>query len=187
MSTTRQAPIAPAPDAQVCAHADAFGILLACHEHIGERLVILEETGRDLARAETLDEHHLARLCDVLAFLDTAIPIHAADEEQTLFPRLRAHPTFRHATGSTPMDCMESEHEEHAAAKAALKAAIVKRDVTGMARRALALVTAYREHIEKEEQVLFPMARELLADPTVVDEMTHEMRARRRAAGLLGC
>lgn len=185
--STMHSPITPAPDAQVCAHADAFGILLACHEHIGERLAILEQTGRDLADADALTEHHLARLCDVLAFLDTAIPIHSADEELTLFPRLRALPTFRRATGGTPMDCMEAEHVEHAAAKAALKAAIVKRDVMGVARRALALVAGYREHIAKEEQVLFPMARDLLDDPAVVDEMTHEMRARRRAAGLLGC
>jgi len=179
--------VAPAPDAQACAHGGPFEILSTCHEHVGERLTLLEETARSLSDADELTERDLARLGDVLAFLDTAIPIHSADEEETLFPRLRACAPFAGATGGTPMDCMESEHVEHGEGKARLKAAIVKRDVAQIGHLARTLAAAYRDHIAKEEEILFPMARELLTDPALLDAMADEMRRRRREAGLLSC
>ncbi len=179
--------MAPAPDAERCAHGQAFEILSTCHEHIGERLGALEEVGRALRDAPELEQQHLATLGEVLAFLDTAIPIHSADEEQSLFPRLRALPTFAGAVGDTPMDCMEAEHIEHGDEKARLKAAIVTRDAGAVGRHAIALANAYRSHIAKEEEVLYPMARQLLTDPAAIADMTEEMRARRREAGLLKC
>jgi hemerythrin-like domain-containing protein len=124
-------------------------------------------------------------LGDVLTFLDTAVPMHSADEEQTLFPRLREALGAR--AGSTPMDCMEREHVEHQALLAGLKRAVVRRDPRATAAAALAIVAGYREHIGKEEEVLFPWARETLTNPALVDAMTQQMRARRVAAGMLSC
>jgi iron-sulfur cluster repair protein YtfE (RIC family) len=173
-----------APDSKCCAHHDAFAILHDCHEHILERLARLEGLGHELQDADVLEERHMAVVGDVLSFLHTAIPIHSADEERTLFPRLRvAQPMLGH----TPMDCLEREHVDHAAQLAALERAIVKRDPAAIARAALAVVGSYREHIAKEEEVLFPWARELLGDPALVQAMTREMRERRVAAGLLSC
>ena len=182
MNTTQTLPAAP--EAKCCAHHSAFAILHDCHEHILERLARLEGVGHDLERATALEERHMAALGDVLAFLHTAIPIHSADEERTLFPRLRAaQPTL----GRTPMDCLEREHVDHAAQLAALERAIVQRELGAIARAALAVVGSYREHIGKEEEILFPWARELLGDPAIVQAMTREMRERRVAAGLLSC
>ena len=180
-------PILPAaPDASACAHQSAFEILSTCHEHIGERLAVLETVGRELGSGVEFGESQLARLGDVLAFLDTAIPIHSADEEQSLFPRLRTRPPFAGVEG-TPMDCMEAEHQEHTALRARLKAAVVKRDVPAVSRAALAIASEYRSHIAKEEDILYPMAREVLTDPAEIEAMTGEMRTRRKEAGLLGC
>jgi len=177
--------VAPAQQGKCCGHHDAFGILHDCHEHILERLTRLETLGRELARATELKEAHLAVLGDVLTFLDTAVPMHSADEEQTLFPRLRE--ATGHLAGHTPMDCMEQEHVQHQALLAALKRAVVKRDAAATAQSALAIVNEYREHIGKEEQVLFPWARETLTDPVIVATMTQQMRQRRVAAGMLTC
>lgn len=183
--TQPQTGTATAPTTRCCGHHDAFAILHDCHEHILERLARLEALGRELAGAGEITERHLAVFGDVLSFLDTAVPMHSADEEQTLFPRLRA--ALGAAAGRTPMDCMEKEHGEHQAQLAMLKRAIVKRDAKAASREALGIVAAYSEHIGKEEEVLFPWARETLTNPVLVDAMTQEMRQRRVAAGMLSC
>ncbi|HZL99755.1 MAG TPA: hemerythrin domain-containing protein [Planctomycetota bacterium] len=185
IQTQAQAGVAPAPQGKCCGHHDAFAILHDCHEHILERLTRLETLGRELRGAQVIEERHLAVLADVLTFLDTAVPLHSADEEQTLFPRLRE--ALGPSGGHTPMDCMEQEHVQHQALLAGLKRAVVKRDPAATGQAALAIVSVYREHIDKEESVLFPWARELLTDPVLVETMTQQMRQRRVAAGLLSC
>jgi iron-sulfur cluster repair protein YtfE (RIC family) len=177
---------AGAPEASACAHADAFGILQHCHEHIGQRLDLLETLVAALRSRGSFDEELLAGLGDVVTFLDIAIPIHTADEEQTLFPLLRQHPEFQQLT-NTPMDCMELEHHAHVDLRRALIVSIVRRDPLAVAEAGLDLVRSYREHIRKEEEVLYPLARKLLTDPAALSWMTAEMRARRKTAGLLTC
>ncbi|MHC5212023.1 MAG: hemerythrin domain-containing protein [Planctomycetota bacterium] len=167
-------------------HASAFGILSDCHEHIGERLTVLEDVARQLGADQTLTDAQRTAVRDVLAFFEKAIPIHSADEEQTLFPRLRERPPFAGTVG-TPMDCMESEHVEHAALRSRLAEALEAGDGTGLGRAARALAAEYRSHISKEEQILYPMAREVLTDPALLDVMAEEMRARRRDAGHKDC
>ncbi|HEX5012416.1 MAG TPA: hemerythrin domain-containing protein [Planctomycetota bacterium] len=180
-----QAAVTRPPEARCCGHHDAFAILHDCHEHILERLARLESLGRELTPATELKEAHLAVLGDVLTFLDTAVAMHSADEEKTLFPRLRQ--AMGPTAGHTPMDCMEREHGEHQALLAGLKRAVVRRDAAAVAREALGVVGSYREHIGREEEVLFPWARRTLTDPVLVQRMTLEMRERRVAAGMLTC
>lgn len=179
---------ATAPGTSPCATRGAFDILAGCHEHIAARVAELAALAEGLERVPRLDEPCLARLAGILAFLDTVIPIHGADEEQTLFPRLRALPELRGAGGHTPMDCMEREHVDRRALLAALKRDLMLGRPEAVARAARGLASSYREHIAREDQVLFPWARERLTDPAVVERMAQEMRERRRAAGLLdGC
>ncbi len=180
-------PKPPQPvDHSACAHAGAFEILERCHEHITQRLEVLEEVARSLRDAQKFRDEHLAVLGDIISFLDTAVPLHTADEEQTLFPMLRKHPQFAEAT-TTPMDCMESDHRRHMDTRRTLDTAIVKRDVQATVRCAMNIAASYREHMQKENEVLFPVARQLLTDPAVIAWMTEEMRGRRRAAGLIDC
>jgi iron-sulfur cluster repair protein YtfE (RIC family) len=182
MQATKTASV---PMTRCCGHHDAFAILHDCHEHILERLARLEMLAKELSRATALEERHLAVLGDVLTFLDTAVAVHSADEEQSLFPRLRQ--AMGASGGHTPMDCMESEHVQHQALMAALKRAVVRREPAAVARAALAIVGEYRSHIGKEEEVLFPWARQLLARPGLVEAMTREMRQRREALGMSTC
>lgn len=139
---------------------------------------------RSLQEEASFTEHHLASLGDVIAFLDAAIPIHTADEENTLFPLLRRHPDFAAAAG-TPMDTVESQHRAHRDMRRALDVGIIHRNPTGTTNAALRMVVDYRHHMACEEEILYPLARKLLADDAVIQWMTEEMRARRRAAGLL--
>jgi iron-sulfur cluster repair protein YtfE (RIC family) len=188
VATSPTAAGAPPSDAQAaCTHRDAFDILAHCHEHILFRLAALEETAGALRLQGAWSDALLASLCDVLVFLDTAIPMHSADEERSLFPRLRRCPPFLDHGGDTPMDCMESEHRQHQRLLAALKRAIMQRDVLATSDAAVAVVNGYRTHIVKEDEILFPWARQLLVDPAELAEMTREMRARREAVSLKSC
>lgn len=184
MDTTASVPV---PQAGACAALGAFDILAHCHEHILGKLERLAALADELQREPAFDERRLAQVADVLAFLDTVIPIHSADEEQTLFPRLRKLPQFAGTVG-TPMDCMEQEHVGHRRLLAAFRRDVMLRRPADAARAARAIVAEYRDHIAKENEVLFPFAREALEDARVVQAMADEMRARRREAGLLtGC
>jgi len=185
MSTLHRLP--EVPDATRCSHGSAFEILTTCHEHIQERLLVLENAGIELLDGGDLGDPIMARFGAVLAFLDVAIPIHSADEEESLFPRLRTRQPFADHPGGTPMDQMEHEHREHGDAKQELKVALVKRDAAVAGRCALAMVKDYRDHIAKEEECLYPMAREIITDEAALSEMADEMRARRRDAGLIDC
>ena len=48
----------------------------------------------------------------------------------------------------------------------------------------IAIIEEYRSHIQKEEDILYPWAKELVDDPTLAD-MTAAMRQRRIDAGIL--
>jgi iron-sulfur cluster repair protein YtfE (RIC family) len=149
-------------------------------------MTVLEGVADDLSRAGTFSDATLARLCEVLAMLDTAVPLHAADEEQTLFPVLRDLPPFK-GTEGTPMDCMESEHGLHQQLMAQLKRSIMKHEAEATANAARLIVTEYRGHIEKENEILFPMAQQIVTDAATIADMTAAMQQRRRKAGLGGC
>ncbi len=171
-----------------CAHheGDAFDILETCHDHIRQRLERLQAVAEGLRDDGTFDEHRLAMLTDVIAFLDTAIPIHTADEESTLFPLLRRHPEFK-GVDNTPMDCMEMQHRVHQDARRDLDVGILERDAAATARAAMNIVVEYSDHMRREEEILYPMARRLVTEPVALDWMADEMRARRAAAGLTDC
>lgn len=172
------------PDPLSCSVGDAFEMLLHCHRHIQERLELLETVAHSLREESCFTDHHLASLGDVIAFLDAAIPIHTADEENTLFPLLRRHPDFADAV-ATPMDSIERQHRQHSDMRRSLDLGIVHRDADATTQAALRMVVDYRHHMACEEEILYPVARTLLDEEAVITWMTEEMRARRRAAGLM--
>lgn len=182
-----QARATPRPDAPAgCASHDPFEKLAACHQHVLGTLAELERALADLRGPEPFSDRLRATVGDTLTLIQVAIPLHSADEEQTLFPRLRERAPFADAP-HTPMDCMESDHVEHREMAASLARASMKRDAAALERAARNLIAEYREHISKEDEVLFPMARELLTDPAELAEMAREMHERRVAARMLSC
>lgn len=155
-------------------------LLLACHDRI-RRFVAL---ARDAATRPDVPADQVVEACArVERYFREALPLHVADEEQSVEPRLRGRsPEVDHA-----LDAMAQEHRAHEAAVAALldAAAAVRPDPgdaarkTTLAHAAEALREDFLEHLALEEAVLFPAIRRLPADlqSTVVDEL----RARRRA------
>ncbi len=122
------------------------------HEHqvILRALAVLERAGERLAAGAAVDEAALAELVGLVrTFADTC---HHAKEERHLFPRLAAQ-----SVGDVLAPFL-AEHEEGrgylrglAAGPAAARAAAVRR-----------YVGLLRDHIEREDRVLFPMADAVL-------------------------
>jgi hemerythrin-like domain-containing protein len=84
---------------------------------------------------------------------------HHGKEEQLLFVELeRAGLPANHG----PTACMRSEHEQGRQSRKQMVHALQARDGKALASAAGGYVTLLREHIAKEDQVLFPMAKSML-------------------------
>jgi hemerythrin-like domain-containing protein len=150
---------------------DPLELLLECHGRIRRFTDGLEAIAEHLP---VCDERvaQTARLC--ARYFGEALPLHAADEDETLRPRLPA---------SAPLAAMSGEHvwiEEQIPLIVADLGAIVRGEVPGdFAARTRAFSAALRAHIAAEEADIFPLIASL--EPGVQEQMVAEMRQRRRS------
>ena len=108
------------------------------------------------------------------AFLAAGLGSHARIEDELLFAQLEAHL----GAEAGPLAVMRREHEEIENVLAHLE----KADAPGEARQlATHLVQLARQHFAKEEQVLFPMAEQLLGEQ-VLRDLGEQWAAQRRGA-----
>lgn len=154
---------------------DAVDLLLECHERIRRHcrglLALAELTDRSAAPAR-----ETAARC--ARYFHEALPLHAADEEESVFPRLApdAH-----------TEQLSAEHVEIEAAIPPLVAALraiadgeppaagfEAQPAAGFEAQARAFSALMLAHIAREEEFLFPRARALPSE-----EIVREIRARR--------
>ena len=162
-------------------------LMVDCHARI-ERfaaallLVLQQEAGGMLLQA---GNHALAE--KALRYFRSASPLHTADEEESLFPRIRKIETPEGKRASALLDALESEHiEVEALLMPCLDAceewlASYKMCAEHHARLVATLkkiAHAYHEHIRVENEVLFPLCAELLSDEDLWDIGT-ELAVRR--------
>lgn len=104
------------------------------------------------------------------------MPLHVADEEDSVYPRLGAEAARRYRDLAR---CTATAPEARAKLRAAL-AAIATGHVPapGFAEAALAFVAAYRCHLTIEEEEIMPLARRSLRG-AVCSAIAREMAARR--------
>ena len=99
---------------------------------------------------------------DALEFLATfADRCHHGKEERALFPMLERKGLPRNVG---PLAVMLSEHDEGRAKIAAMRAALTANAPERFAAHARTYIELLRDHIAKENQVLFPMADGLLGE-----------------------
>lgn len=155
------------------------GLLLACHQRIRafSQLALTAAVRHDVPPDETRDA--CARCA---RYFREALPLHVADEEESLLPRLRGQRTALDEALAT----MHAQHAEHAAPLAELLAALARvgdapgdltlreplRDVAARVEREFAA------HLALEESVVFPALAELLSAAQQA-EVVAELRARR--------
>lgn len=145
---------------------DPLGMLHDCHRRIEHFLKVLS-TVADRARGRALDTEESSALDAALNYFRTGGVRHTADEEDSLFPRLRSH-------SDAPQETVGSLHQEHEQADT-LHATLDRLFTAWMVGGALGkdqqeqldssmkqLEQLYSSHIELEEKIVFPAAARLL-------------------------
>jgi hemerythrin-like domain-containing protein len=123
-------------------------------EHQEALMVLGRLEGAALALRRANDAAaNLAPVLEAHAFLSTAVRAHNDNEERALFPLLG---------DDAPTAVFIDEHRELRALEAELARVARAGDVRRTADVALEMVALLRAHIAREDDVLFPMARERL-------------------------
>jgi hemerythrin-like domain-containing protein len=157
-----------------------LGLLGDCHRRIERFLEVLLTLSRTRLGGP-LEPAEAASLRAALDYFRTAAPQHTADEEESLFPRLRA------AGAPVSLDALEADHRFAAAAHAEvdalgrswLDAASLPADSAHRIAHLLRqLADIYRRHIAIEDTEIFPSAGRLL-DARQLAAVGREMKARR--------
>jgi iron-sulfur cluster repair protein YtfE (RIC family) len=160
------------------ADGDPVDSLLACHERIRSFLALgarLDEPGGDPAA--------IADACRrIERYFREAMPLHVADEEESIVPRLRG----REDTVDLALAEMHDEHTAHQACLgtligAAADLAVEPLDLPLRAHLAAcrrALEAELAPHLAREEAIILPAMRRLLGAGELAD-IADEIRARR--------
>jgi hemerythrin-like domain-containing protein len=160
---------------------DPLGMLSACHGRIARQLATLERLRRHLPE-HGCDVDARAAARGILKYFDTAAPNHHADEEASIFPRLRdALPRSADAL----LADLEREHALLAAQWRHLRpllAGIAAGARANLSPKQVADVrAAYAAHIAREEDELIPLAARTF-DAAILAAIGQEMAARRGVA-----
>lgn len=165
---------------------EPLGLLSDCHRRIEHFLHVLLAIDRD-ASGGTLEAGARAELEAALTYFATAAPKHTADEEESLFPRLRATTDPATVQALALLDRLEQDHDEaeqhHCSVDILGRRWLAVGSLDPVAAGALrahlvALQTIYGQHIGLEDSELFPSAARLLS-PDQLRAVGLEMAARR--------
>ena len=166
---------------------EPLGLLSDCHRRIEHFLHVLA-TVADEAAGGALSPHDRTALEGALTYFAVAAPKHTADEESSLFPRLRHSTAPEIAATLAALEALERDHDEADAHHAAVERlgrrwvseGRLQPDEAVALREHLARLRAlYERHIAIEDQGVFPAAARVLGDAQLA-EIGREMAARRR-------
>ena len=159
---------------------DPIGMLKDCHRRIEQFLGILCMVAeRAAGRALTGEES--AAVQAAITYFHVGGRRHNADEEESLFPRLRA------SGDASGVDNLEHDHRDGAVLHQRVEelylgwmgqAGLDAEKQEELAAATGALKRLYTAHIEREETAVFPQAARTLS-PEAIAEMGQEFRARR--------
>jgi hemerythrin-like domain-containing protein len=168
---------------------EPLGLLSDCHRRIEYFLGVLCAIGEQAAGG-LLSASQRAELESALRYFATAAPKHTADEEQSLFPRLRASTDADAARALDIVARLEKDHGEAARHHSDVDV-LVRRwldagrldvdDVRALNDGLARLRAIYAEHIAVEDRDVFPIAGRLLSAEQL-REVGREMAARRAPA-----
>lgn len=144
-----------------------LGLLSDCHRRIEQFLAVLV-TIAGVRGGAALEEPDRRALQGALRYFDTAAPRHSADEEESLFPRLRASGD---RAACEALERLEADHRaagEHHDAVHTLghrwlnEGTLPAGDANALVEHLGALERLYREHIAVEDTQVFPAAERAL-------------------------
>ena len=162
---------------------DPIGMLTDCHRRIEHFLDILCGVA-DRAAGRRLTDEESAAVQASLQYFRVGGQRHNADEEESLFPRLRASAG---AEEISRIQGLETDHQHanrlHATVQSLYEkwlsaGALDAGDRDQLLSATQRLKRLYTEHIRLEEQVVFPRATKLLS-PAAINAIGQEFRSRR--------
>lgn len=152
------------------AFSDPTGLLSDCHRRIEMFLGSLIAVSQKMD--QTLDEQTRSALENALRYFREAAPKHTADEEGSLFPRLRKRQDREVASALDRLEELEGEHrwaeKRHAEVEnlgqTYLSRGSLSAEELQRFREAVSeLASMYQRHIALEDEVLFPLAARVLS------------------------
>ena len=165
---------------------DPITMLHECHRRIEHFLDALMTISRR-QQGGTLDERHRSALSSALRYFDQAAPLHTADEEESLFPRLRKSTAEEAVLLGEYLSELEVEHRD----KEQRHGIVHRLGTTWLEEGSLSIEEAqmlvnelerleltYRRHICGEEERVFPVAINLLPQEEL-RAIGSEMKVRR--------
>ena len=162
---------------------DPIGMLKDCHRRIERFLHIVCVVARQ-AQGRALSEEETSAVQSALSYFRSGGQRHTADEEKSLFPRLRAGIA---SESFKELGRLEGDHDVAGVLHQTVETFYAQWIAAGPlnaedSQKLLAateqLKHLYDEHIQVEEQVVFPRAAEAL-DGNAIAAMGVEFRARR--------
>ncbi len=150
---------------------EPLGLLSDCHRRIERFLAILQKV-MDGAGGKPLNDEQRRAVEAALEYFRTAAPRHTADEEESLFPLLRASGEPAVQTAMRAMQVLEQEHAAanvtHAEVEFWYRRWIELGPLAAPQTRTLARVLhelreMYRRHIDMEDHEIFPLAGKVLS------------------------
>ena len=164
-----------------------LGLLSDCHRRIENFLSVLQRVA-GACRGRELSAEERTALEKALDYFLSAAPKHTADEEESLFPRLRSSVDQRAAEALSSLAALEADHIA-AAADHGLVDSLGRRwlregRLSAAEHRTLnesldRLSALYARHIAIEDSEVFPLAGSLLPAEDLAS-IGREMAARRR-------
>jgi hemerythrin-like domain-containing protein len=166
--------------------SDPTALLSDCHRRIEMFLATLAKVGADIERP--LSKGTRDSLEAALRYFREAAPKHTADEEQSVFPRIRQSSAADVKSALASLDALEQEHRRadslHAQVEVLGRRCLEHghlsiADANEYQQAVAELASIYKEHIAIEDDVVFPIAGRILsaAEKVTIGE---EMAARRR-------
>lgn len=165
-------------------YEDPLGMLHDCHRRIERFLDLLYSIGT-MENVRPLSMEEAQAVERALVYFRTAGPKHNADEENSVFPRLRPHLS---STEIEHIERLEKDHDKaahlHDSVDLIFTSWMTSRELRTKDHQLLQsnlkqLVAIYQEHIKMEEGTVFPLAAKHL-NPESIKAIGKEFEQRRK-------
>lgn len=162
-------------------------LLMDCHRRIEHFLEVLDRVAK-IYHSKPLDQQGQEALETSLNYFQQAAPRHTADEEESLFPRMRQSKSQHVTQVMAQVDQLESDHRQAELAHDQIdklgrqwlaKGSLPQDDILRFQTILKSLTADYKKHIQLEDKQVFTLASDLL-DSESLSQVGQEMRARRQ-------
>jgi hemerythrin-like domain-containing protein len=166
--------------------AEPLALLSDCHRRVKRFLAVLLTVAEDAAGTPLRHEQREAFATALLYFREAA-PKHTADEEESLFPRMRAQNSAAAHAALAQLAALEADHQlagplhdliERLGQAWLRQGSLAPAEATVLTDSLRTLRDLYEHHIDVEDHQIFPLAGRVLGAAELA-EVGREMAGRR--------